>query len=212
MLRSNLSTRPFYNERIVQVLLACAAGVVIVLTAFNAIRIVGLSRQNTEFSSMIDRDRAEAARLTAEARRIRAGIDQDALNATAVAADGANRLIDQRTFSWTEFFNRIEATLPPDVMLTTVSPSVDADGRTIVQMTILGRSTEGINDFVEKLEATGVFKNVLTPQLDRDEEGLNRAQLRAVYSPGTPAPEAAAAQDPAPEESTGAARGRGAAQ
>ena len=39
MLRTNLSTRPFYNERAVQLLLALAALLVVVLTAFNAIRI-----------------------------------------------------------------------------------------------------------------------------------------------------------------------------
>ena len=39
VLRTNLSTRPFYNERAVHVLLALAALIVVVLTAFNAIRI-----------------------------------------------------------------------------------------------------------------------------------------------------------------------------
>lgn len=190
MLRTNLSTRPFYNERIVQVLLALAAGVVVILTIFNAIRIIGLSRQNTELSSLIGRDRNEAVRLNAEARRIRAGIDEDELEATAGAADAANRLIDQRTFSWTELFNHIEDTLPADVMLTTVQPSVDAAGHTIVQMTVVGRRTDDINEFVEKLEATGAFREVLTPQLDTTDDGLNRAQLRARYL-GTP-PAAAA--------------------
>ena len=120
MLRTNLSTRPFYNERAVHLLLALAGVVVVVLTAFNAIRIIALSRQNTELSSLINRDHDEAQRLTREAQRIRAGINQAELEATANAAALANSLIDQRTFSWTEFFNHIEETLPPDVMLTSV--------------------------------------------------------------------------------------------
>ena len=124
VLRTNLSTRPFYNERAVQLLLAlprrCSCWR---LTAFNAIRIFSLSRQNTELSSLVNRDRPEAQRLTREAQRIRAGINLKELQATADAAAVANALIDQRTFSWTEFFNRIEETLPPDVMLTSVQPS-----------------------------------------------------------------------------------------
>lgn len=206
MLRHNLSTRPFYNERIVQVLLGLAAAVVLVLTAYNAIRIVALSRQNTEFSTLIDRDRGEAQRLTAEARRIRAGINQDELQGTAQAAASANRLIDQRTFSWTEFFNRIEDTLPPDVMITAVRPSFD-ENRSVIHMTVLARRTEDIDEFIEKLEATGAFRNVLLPQVDRTEEGMNKASLRADYA-ASPPPAEPAESTPAAAPSA-AAPGRG---
>jgi Tfp pilus assembly protein PilN len=197
MLRTNLSTRPFYNERIVHLLLGCAAVVVVVLTAFNAIRIIALSRQNTEFSALINSDRAEAQRLTTEAGRIRAGINQEELKATAQAADSANRLIDQRTFSWTEFFNRIEDTLPPEVMLTAVQPSFENE-RSVVQMTVLARRSEDIDEFIEKLEATGAFHDVLPVATDRTDEGMNRSTLRAVYSnAATEADAPADAQPPA---------------
>ena len=184
MLRTNLSTRPFYNERAVQLLLACAGALVLVLTAFNAVRIGTLSRQNTELSSLIDRDRQEAARLNREAQRIRAAINTDELQATADAAAVANALIEQRTFSWTEFFNHIEATLPADVMLTTVQPSF-SNGVTTVQMTVLGRRTEDIDEFMEKLEGTGAFEDVLPAQEDPVGDGLHRLLLRSVYV-GTP--------------------------
>ena len=191
MLRTNLSTRPFYNERAVQLLLALAALLVVLLTAFNAIRIFSLSRQNTELSSLINRDRQEAQRLTREAQRIRAGINVEELQATADAAAVANALIDQRTFSWTEFFNRIEETLPPDVMLTAVQPSFGRDGTTI-QMSVLGRRIEDIDEFMEKLEATGAFHDVLPTQEDTTDEGLHRLMVRSTYT-GTvsEAPEAA---------------------
>ena len=186
MLRTNLSTRPFYNERAVQLLLALAGLVVIALTAFNAIRIISLSRQNTDLSSLVNRDRQEAQRLTREAQRIRAGINQEELQTTADAAAVANALIEQRTFSWTEFFNHIEATLPPDVMLTSVQPSFN-DNVTTVQMTVLGRRVEDIDEFMEKLEATGAFEDVLPAQEDPTEEGLHRLLLRSIYTGGSPA-------------------------
>ena len=208
MLRTNLSTRPFYNERAVQVLLGLAAVLVVLLTAFNAVRIITLSRQNTELSSLVNRDRQEAARLTREAQRIRAGINVDELQATAAAI--ANALIEQRTFSWTEFFNHIEETLPADVMLTAVQPSF-ADGITTVQMTVLGKRTEDIDEFMEKLEATGAFQDVLPAQEDPLDSGMHRMLLRSVYI-GTPQPEAApagaaTAPPPAQAPAAGAARG-----
>ena len=198
MLRTNLSTRPFYNERAIHLLLALAGVLVLMLVAFNAIRIISLSRQNTDLSSMINRDRAEAQRLNAEAQKIRAGINQDELLATATAASEANRLIEQRTFSWTEFFNRIEETLPADVMLTSVQPSFEQD-EPVVLMTVLGRRTEDIEEFIERLEGTKAFRQVLPTQSDPTDEGLSRVILRSVYT-GGPRAEAPAAEgaDPAP--------------
>ena len=199
MLRTNLATRPFYNERAIQLLLALAALLVVILTAFNAIRIFSLSRQNTELSSLVNRDRQEAQRLTRDAQRIRAGINVEELQATADAAGVANALIDQRTFSWTEFFNRIEETLPPDVMLTSVQPSFGREA-TIIQMSVLGRQIEDIDEFMEKLEATGAFHDVLPTQEDTTDEGLHRLMVRSTYT-GTvsEAPEAATPPQAKPE-------------
>jgi hypothetical protein len=56
------------------------------------------------------------------AAEIRGRIDKDELQQVASAARAANALIDQRTFSWTAFFNHLETTMPPDVMLKSVRP------------------------------------------------------------------------------------------
>jgi Tfp pilus assembly protein PilN len=222
VLRTNLSTRPFYNERAVHLLLAGTALVVMLLTALNAYRIITLSGQNTELSSLINNDRNEAQRLTREAQKIRAGINQDELSATAAAAEEANRLIDQRTFSWTEFFNRIEETLPPDVMLTSVQPSF-ANDVTTVQMSVLARRSEDLDEFMEKLEATGSFEDVLPIQEDPTDEGLHRVLLTTVYTgeglpedarpesaaPGKPAASPAAVDKPEGERGKSGTAGRG---
>ena len=195
MLRTNLSTRPFYNERAVHVGIAIAALVVLALTAFTVTRIVQLSRQNTELSARVSRDLGEAERLTREAAAIRRTINQDELKIVAAAAREANELIDQRTFSWTAFFNYIEATLPPDVMLLAVRPTVKTE-ETRITMTVLSRRTEDIDEFIEKLEATGAFENVLPAQADPTDDGLQRAILESVYT----GPGAEPAADPADPE------------
>src|SRR5262245_53687616 len=79
MLRTNLSTRPFYNERGVHLLLALAAVIVGGLTLVNVVKVLQLSRQNTELSTSVNRDRAEADRLARDAARIRRGINPDEL-------------------------------------------------------------------------------------------------------------------------------------
>ncbi len=207
MLRANLSTRPFYNERAVQLLLLLAGIIVIALTAFNVTRIVSLSKQNTELSSRSSADRAEAERLRREAVSIRSGINQAELKTIVEAAQRANVLIDQRTFSWTEFFNRIEETLPPDVMLTEVQPSFQQN-QTVISMMVLGRRTEDVAEFVDKLEATGAFENPLPANQDTTEEGLTRVLITSVYRghDTARAASASAADRPAVSPTTGAGR------
>lgn len=201
MLRTNLSTRPFYNERAVHVVLAVVAILVLGVTAFNVARIVRLSRENTELATRAARDQVEAQRLAGEAASVRRAIDQTELETVAAAAQEANALIDHRTFSWTAFFNYIEETLPPDVMLIAVRPSV-AGGQTRVSMTVLSRRTEDIDEFTEKLEATGAFENVIPVQADSTNEGLQRAVLESVY---TAAGAEAEPSDAAPASSGGRA-------
>src|SRR5205807_349548 len=106
------------NERAVHVVIGLAALLVLALTTFNVLRIVTLSRQNTDLSARITREHAEADRLRQQAADIRRTINREELDLVVAAAREANSLIDQRTFSWTAFFNRIESTIPPDVMLT----------------------------------------------------------------------------------------------
>jgi len=190
VLRTNLSTRPFYNERAVHVLAGVAAAVVVAITIINAVSVVRLSRHNTELTSQTGAERAEAQRLSAEAVRIRGSIDKDELAVIVNAAHEANALIDQRTFSWTEFFNRIESTLPPDVMLTSVRPAVK-DGATHVDIGVLGRRAEDVDEFMEKLEGTGAFQDIVPATQDRTDDGLYRAAIESVYNGGTDEPAAA---------------------
>jgi Tfp pilus assembly protein PilN len=192
MLRSNLSTRPFYNERLIHLLIALGGVIILAVTVGNVGRLVGLSRRNTALSREIGRDRGEAQRLAADAAQVRRGLDQQELALVAAAAREANVLIDQRTFSWTAFFNHIEATLPPDVMLTSVRPTVDGT-EARVSMMVVGRMSEDIDEFMEKLEATGLFEDILPRQQDRTDDGLQRSLLDARYVPGAAEPERPAA-------------------
>ena len=204
MLRNNLSTRPFYNDRAVHFVIGIVAVLVLALTGFNVFRMITLSRQNTELSSRINRDNAEAEQLSKMAADILRRVDKKELQLIADAAREANGLIDQRTFSWTAFFNRIESTLPPDVMLSAVRPTV-RDGVTRVNMTVLARRAEDIDEFMEKLEATGAFEEVVPAQQDVTDARLFRASVDSIYTGAGIDDAAAAATAPAPKPDAPAA-------
>ena len=184
MLRTNLSTRPFYNERAIHAVAAAIAIVVLAITVWQAARVIRLSAYKTELNSAIGRDRNEVERLGGEAAAIRRGLDQKELAVIAAAAKEANGLIEQRTFSWTQLFNQLEATLPEDVMLTAINPDF-SDGVTHVNMEIQGRGGDVIDSFWERLEKTGAFHEIEWTGLTVTEDGIHRLQMSAVYTGAT---------------------------
>lgn len=184
MLKTNLSTRPFYNERGVHWALALAFVAIIALTAFNVTRAVSLSARQASLSAESQREEARVQQLTADATKVRGSIDQKALERVIASAKEANAIIDQRTFSWTELFNHLENTLPTGVMLTSVRPRIEKDELTI-ELTVLGREVEQIDDFIEKLEATGAFSLVLAGNEAVTETEEIEARITARYNPAS---------------------------
>jgi hypothetical protein len=182
MLRTNLSTRPFYNVRAVHAALAAAAAVVLLFTLFNAVQIVRLAlSQQTLGASAADAEQ-EAARLRSEAAKIRAQINPQELKVVANEAREANRIIDQRAFSWTELFAQFEATLPPDVRITAVQPRIE-ENNFVIGVGVEARRAEDLDAFVEALETGGSFHNVLAVKEQTGESGLIEAIVEASYVP-----------------------------
>ena len=194
MLRTNLATKPFYNERLVSWLIAGAAVLVIAFTAVNVSQYLRHSGRQGGLEADAARDEGLARTLTARAAEARRRIDAKSLEQVRAQAAEANGIIDARTFSWTMLFDDIEATLPPTVMLTAITPSVEADGTSTVRLTVLGRTVEAIDDFIEKLEATKRFENVQPASEVVTEEGLFQTLVTGRYltvppaAPGAPAP------------------------
>ena len=183
MLRTNLSTRPFYNVRAVQVALGSVAAIVVGVTVFNAVEIVRLGTSQYTLGARAAGAEEEAARLRTEAVQIRGQIDPQELQVVADAAREANAIIDQRAFSWTDLFAHFEATLPPDVRITAVQPRLQRDGGFVVAVGVEARRAEDLDAFIEALENGGGFRNVLSVQEQTDEGGLIEGVVEGTYAP-----------------------------
>ena len=194
MLRGNLATRPFYNERLVRVLLATALAAAAAWTAVNVANLVSLSQQGAMLAERVRSagQSAEAARR--EAQALRATLNAAEIAAASGAASQANQLIAQRTFSWTTLFNRVEATLPPDVRLVQVQPQADDAGQMMVSLTVVSRRIEDLDTFIERLEATRSFRGVLSRADNALEDGTIESHLQGYYDQA--AKPVAAASDP----------------
>lgn len=213
MLRNNLATRPFYNERGVRLALAVIAVIALALTAYNAVEVLRLTTQSAGQRQVAERNEAEARELRDKARMIRQSLDKVALDAVQAAAREANELIDRRAFSWTDLFNRFETTLPPDVRIASVQPQVDTDGRMLVSITVVSRRVEDLDQFIEALEKTGAFSDVQPRTDSADDDGTLTSQIQGFYGPpagavtgpaAVPAPPASEPETEAPGNRTAA--------
>ena len=176
MLNTNLSTRPFYNERGVHWVIAFTGVLSIAVMTGGIIRLVELSRANTALTIVSEQAERETAEMSTRISVLEQGLSEGEIETLRLAAEEANRLIDQRVFSWTEFFNVIERTIPSDVMLTTVRPDLRGREKRL-ELGVIGLEIADIDEFIERLEATNVFAGVLARQEELTNDGTYRAHL-----------------------------------
>jgi Tfp pilus assembly protein PilN len=188
MLRTNLASRPFYNDRGVRAGLAVLALIALALTLFNAIEILRLESAGRDARQSMAQNALQATEMRQKAQQIRQAINQTQLAVIQTAAREANVLIDRRAFSWTALLNQFQHTLPADVRIADVSPGIGEDGRMLVEIAVLSRRVDDLNDFVEALESTGHFTAVLPRSTHVDEDGTWRSLLQGYY--GVPAADA----------------------
>jgi Tfp pilus assembly protein PilN len=185
VIRTNLSTRPFYNARAVHALLGVLAAVVIGITAYNAIQLVRLATDQRTLGANAASAEREAERLRADAAQTLARVDQKELAIVDKAAREANEIIDQRTFSWTEVLAHFERALPANVRITSVQQQATRQG---VLITAEARNIADVDEFIEALEKTGSFRDV-TPRTEEAMDDTIEATLEATYVPHSTAGE-----------------------
>ena len=196
MIKTNLATRPFYNERAVRMWLLVVALVAAAATAFNVSRVLRYSRSDTQLATQASRDEARAAELRQQANRLRATVDQKQIDFKSTEARVANELIDRRTFSWTELFNRLEATLPDEVRIAAVRPRTDKERAIVISMTVIARGVDDVIQFNKNLEDKGGFTRVQALQERYNERGEFEAQIEGHYVPGAAAAQGGGAAQP----------------
>jgi hypothetical protein len=200
VIRTNLATRPFYNERAVYAWLIAAALLVVAASIFNVTRVLRYSKSDTQLASEAQRDEARAADLRRQASQLRASVDVHQLDVASASARQANELIDRRTFSWTELFNRFETTLPDEVRVASVRPSVDKTGSILLVISVVARGIDDVNQFMQNLESTGAFAALVPVEDHFNEQGLLLSTLEAHYVPDPTKPPAPKAPDAKPAE------------
>ena len=181
MIRTNLSTRPFYNARAVHALLVLLSAIVLAITAYNVVQLFSLTSSQRTLGAKAAASEREAARLRADAVQTLARVDQKELAVVDKAARESKSIIDQRVFSWTDLLSHFEETLPADVRITSVQQQ--QAGRQMVVIKAQGRNIDDLNTFIEALEKTGAFRDVIPLNEVLMENDIYNATIEATYMP-----------------------------
>jgi len=181
MLRGNLSTRPFYNERLVNLVLLLLAAAGIALAIFNTSRTLYLTDEESRRTVVQRQAEAETARLRGLAAKEEGRVDRRVLLDLGAQTSDANILIDARTFSWTTFFDIVERKIPLDLRMISVAPRVDRGVFKIV-ITVNAKKPSDVEDFVNALMDTGgAFVDMIPTDLHPLEDGTWISVLEGGY-------------------------------
>ena len=181
MIRTNLSTRPFYNARAVHALLALLSAIVLAITTYNVVQLVSLTGSQRTLGAKAAASEREATRLRADATQTLARVDQKELAVVDKAAREAKAIIDQRVFSWTDLLSHFEETLPADVRITSVQQQ--QAGRQMVVIAAEARDIDDLDRFIEAMEKTGTFRDVTPRNEVLMENEIYNATIEAAYMP-----------------------------
>ena len=171
MLRTNLSTRPFYNVRAVQALLGgCCRLIVLVITVFNVVQLVRLTGEPAIAGrARRRRSEREAARLRTRRRRsARSRSRRNSSGRRQGRARSEHRSSISARSPGPSCSSQFEETLPADVRITAVQPR--QAGRQMVVIGVEARRIDDLDKFIEALEKTGAFRDVIAAQRSADGE------------------------------------------
>lgn len=194
----NLATRPFVELRpyllrlrwIMGGFVALSLGLVIAAHVLQK----RLDAEETQMRAIKARTAAAVSEKQGNERRMRQP-------ANAVVLDRAhflNTLFLRKSFSWTAVMMDLETVLPSGVQVTSIEPSVTADGDVIIRMRVAGDRDRAVQ-FVRNLEHS---KRFLQPRLSSEAvqaKDLVQANSTANSAPGNVEFEILANYNPLPE-------------
>lgn len=184
----NLATRSFRNDRLAATGVGVALLALLLLTLWHGVAIRRLlpGRTSALHAEVAALERQVTA-LRTQARDLRR---EDPAKAVLARWTLVKDIVDQRAFSWTGLFERLEGLVPGGLRVTSIAPSVRR-GQLHLLVTAEVRTPEDGWDFVRALEESGDFAEVFPlAEKEKEFEYVMRYRPRP-RGPDGPAPAAA---------------------
>ena len=155
----NLSTRPFVNNRkffsIIAMLLLLLVGV----SQWNVSRYRTAHSRREQIRRLLNEDKVRIEKLEKHQQEIMARLQRSDTSEFLDLVDYINRLIKQRTFSWTRLLNDLETLTPGNLQIVSIRPFV-VGNEIGIEITANGRSSQDYIEFISNLELSGKFYKI----------------------------------------------------
>ena len=177
----NLSTRPFPAYRLINVALASMLVVLALLSFWQTVGFVRFSTMAQAIRTSEQEARVESEALGERVGELGSRLDRPEATAKLNEIGFLNMLIARKHLSWTRLFADLEDMVPDSVRLVTLSPVIGADGIITLNISLRGKSIDDITEFVERLEKSPVFANIVVNTEERQDPGPD---IQVVLSTG----------------------------
>ena len=178
----NFAKAPFRNERLPRFFFGIVAGALAVATLVHVIVLTRyLLREAEELDVAVQGMEERLSGLVADIDRTRAALDVQRTDSMSQRVSFLADVYRRKGFSWTGLFNQLESVIPPNVRITSISPSA-AQGEIEVRLTTVGRSLEDLLMLVRSLEESRFFGTVMPlNEAHQEEEGTVSSMVTLRY-------------------------------
>ena len=155
--RLNLASQPFRNRTLpwtVATVVACVSLIALFLVIAESRR-VGAQADTVERA--VEDLRKERAQMQEQADAVRQSVPPDQLK----TLEAAHLLVDRKSFSWSQLFADLEASLPGDVRVSRITvrdvSQTGGQTRAELELTVVGRTPGDVTEMMAAMSRTGAF-------------------------------------------------------
>ena len=179
----NLASQPFQRVRAmllasiaVSLLLLATLGTLVSLTLTDRSQVAGVRQDIARLNARIRQTSAEQARLAAVLAKPE---NAEALERSVFI----NTLLYRKGVSWTRIFSDLEKTVPYNVKIVQIRPTLDAHNEVMLDMLVASETPEPQVQLLIALESSPLFGDVLEPQTQPPTQAdpLYRCRLTVHY-------------------------------
>jgi type IV pilus assembly protein PilN len=156
----NLASQPFRRDRAVLVGSAAVCAV-LVLTLCGLIYLAAVDRaQSAELRRELSRLDRQISRATAEQAQLDAVLRKPENSVVMDTSVFINSLIYHKGISWSKLFADLESTIPYNVKLVSLVPSINSQNKVVLEITVAAEKAESLPQFAMSLEKSPAFRDV----------------------------------------------------
>jgi Tfp pilus assembly protein PilN len=185
--RLDFARRPFHDERPVLLVAGLAFLAAGLLFAANVRLYRNFNRDIQGTGLQIEFLQKRRDKATREAEAARAALSNFKVSALAVESGGLIRIVQERRFSWTGLFARLERALPPEVRVTRLTPHFAESGETTLDIALLGKDADSVVRTIAAFSRDPAFDSMVLHSESSPERGVPEGRsfvMTVIYRPG----------------------------